>query len=100
MAFSLSASELIQALAAAAFGYAIGWAFFRALRVNAGWYLNSDQPLWRPLLLHGARFVAVTVALGGLTVLGWLPPLAALLGLTVARAAAVRRSPTAPIGEN
>jgi len=80
---------MIEAVLAAAVGFAMGAAWCTSLRTNTDLYLSGGA-LWRPVGLHVLRLAAVGTAFALLAHEGPLPLLAMLVGFLGARAVALR----------
>jgi len=74
---------------AALLGAALGFAYFRALRLNARLYVIGG-PLWRPVVLHLARIAGVVSAFVLIAPFGVGALLGALAGFVAARFVLVR----------
>ena len=70
-------------------GAALGFAYFRALRLNARLYV-AGGPLWRPVALHLVRIVGVVSTFVLISLHGAGALLGALAGFLAARLIVVR----------
>jgi F1F0 ATPase subunit 2 len=70
-------------------GAALGFAYFRALRLSARLYV-AGGPMWRPVVLHVVRIVGVVAAFVLIAPHGAGALLGALAGFVAARFVVVR----------
>jgi hypothetical protein len=87
----LTAFDLFVGLSSAALGLAAGAAYFVALRINVELYVAPGGGIWRPILLHAARLIAIAIVFAALATHGAWPLLAGLLGFLGARLVASRK---------